>query len=37
MSILLESLQGIDRALDQLSTKARAAFLLAHLDGMSYA
>ena len=37
MSILLESLQRIDRALDQLSAKARAAFLLAHLDGMSYA
>ncbi|MBH1984348.1 MAG: sigma-70 family RNA polymerase sigma factor [Burkholderiales bacterium] len=37
MSILLESLQQVDRALDQLSSKARAAFLLAHLDGMSYA
>jgi len=37
MSILLESLQLVDRALDQLSAKARAAFLLAHLDGMTYA
>lgn len=37
MSILLESLQRIDRALDRLSAKAKAAFLLAHLDGMSYA
>lgn len=37
MSIVLESLQLIDRALDRLSGKAKAAFLLAHLDGMSYA
>lgn len=37
MAILLESLQRIDQALGKLSAKARAAFLMAHLDGMSYA
>ena len=37
LSILLESLQLVDRALERLSSKARAAFLLAHLDGMTYA
>ena len=37
MAILLESLQRIDHALDKLSAKARAAFLMAHLDGMRYA
>jgi len=37
LSILVESLQLIDRALDKLSSKARSAFLMAHLDGMSYA
>lgn len=37
LSILIESLHLIDRALDKLSSKARAAFLMAHLDGMSYA
>ncbi|WP_300759654.1 sigma-70 family RNA polymerase sigma factor [Janthinobacterium sp.] len=37
LSILVESLQLIDRALDTLSDKARNAFLMAHLDGMTYA
>lgn len=37
MAILLESLQRIDQALGTLPHKARAAFLMAHLDGMSYA
>ncbi|WP_293776293.1 sigma-70 family RNA polymerase sigma factor [uncultured Oxalicibacterium sp.] len=37
MSLLMESLQLIDRALQRLSTKARNAFLMAHLDGMRYA
>lgn len=37
MAIVLESLQRIDQALGKLPAKARAAFLMAHLDGMSYA
>lgn len=37
LSILMESLALVDRALSKLSTKARTAFLLAHLDGMTYA
>ena len=37
MSIVLESLQLIDRALGKLPVKARSAFLMAHLEGMSYA
>lgn len=37
MSIVLESLQLIDRALGRLPAKARSAFLMAHLEGMSYA
>ena len=37
LAIVLESLQLVDRALDKLSGKAKAAFLLAHLDGMTYA
>jgi RNA polymerase sigma-70 factor (ECF subfamily) len=37
IAIVVESLQLIDRALGQLSAPARQAFLLAHLDGMTYA
>lgn len=37
IAIVVESLQLIDRALGQLSDRARQAFLLAHLDGMTYA
>jgi RNA polymerase sigma-70 factor (ECF subfamily) len=37
IAIVAESLQLIDRALGQLSAPARQAFLLAHLDGMTYA
>ena len=37
MSIVLESLQLIDRALARLPAKARSAFLMAHLEGLSYA
>ena len=37
LAIVLESLQLSDRALNRLPGKAKAAFLLAHLDGMSYA
>ena len=37
IAIVVESLQLIDRALGQLPEPARQAFLLAHLDGMTYA
>jgi len=37
IAIVVESLQLIDRALGKLSQPARQAFLLAHLDGMTYA
>lgn len=37
LSILMESLSLVDRALARLSNKARSAFLFAHLDGMTYA
>ncbi len=37
LSIVVESLHMVDRLLHQLSTKARSAFLMAHLDGLSYA
>ena len=37
LSILVESLHMVDRLLNQLSVKARSAFLMAHLDGLSYA
>lgn len=35
-AIVLEALQEIDRLLGRLSVKARTAFLLSHLDGMTY-
>lgn len=35
--LALETLQEIDRALDGLPPAAREAFLLAHLEGLSYA
>lgn len=35
-ALLLESLEGIARALDSLSDKARHAFLLSQLDGLTY-
>lgn len=35
--IALESLQAVDQALDALAPRAREAFLLAHLEGLSYA
>lgn len=37
LSIVMESLLLIDRALSGLSAKAKTAFLLAHLDGLTYA
>ena len=36
-AVLLESLARLARALDTLSPKARAAFLMSQLDGLSYA
>lgn len=36
-ALALEALVAIDRALDGLTAKARQAFLLAHLEGLSYA
>ncbi len=36
-AMVLESLIAIDKALDGLSTKARAAFLYSQLDGLTYA
>ncbi|MDR0226832.1 MAG: sigma-70 family RNA polymerase sigma factor [Burkholderiaceae bacterium] len=33
----LQSLQALDQALDALAPKVREAFLLAHLEGLSYA
>ena len=33
----LESLQAVDQVLDALAPKAREAFLLAHLEGLTYA
>lgn len=35
-ALMLESLHLIDRLLDGLSVKARAAFLMSQLDGMTY-
>ena len=35
--MLLESLERLSRALDTLSPKARAAFLMSQLDGLTYA
>ena len=35
--IALESLQAVDQALDALAPKVREAFLLANLEGLSYA
>ncbi|MGE8443954.1 sigma-70 family RNA polymerase sigma factor [Comamonas testosteroni] len=35
--IVLESLQAVDQVLDALAPKAREAFLLAHLEGLTYA
>lgn len=35
--LLLESLLAIDKALESLSSKARQAFLLSQLDGLTYA
>jgi RNA polymerase sigma-70 factor (ECF subfamily) len=35
--IALESLQAVDQALDALAPRVREAFLLAHLEGLSYA
>jgi RNA polymerase sigma-70 factor (ECF subfamily) len=35
--MVLETLVAIDAMLDGLSTKARRAFLLSQLDGMTYA
>lgn len=35
--IAIESLQAVDQVLDVLAPKAREAFLLAHLEGLSYA
>lgn len=35
--LALEALRQVDQALDGLPAKAREAFLLAHLDGLSYA
>lgn len=35
--IALESLQAVDQVLDALAPKAREAFLLAHLEGLTYA
>lgn len=35
--IALESLQAVDQVLDSLPRRAREAFLLAHLEGQSYA
>lgn len=35
--IALESLQAVDQVLDALPSKAREAFLLAHLEGLTYA
>ena len=35
-ALVLEALTQIDRMLSQLPTKARAAFLLSQLDGLSY-
>lgn len=37
LSVVMESLLLIDRALSKLSVNAKTAFLLAHLDGLSYA
>ena len=36
-AVLLESLERLSRALDTLSPKARAAFLMSQLDGLTYA
>lgn len=36
-AILIDGLQEIDRLLGRLSIKARTAFLLSHLDGLTYA
>lgn len=36
-AVLLEALDGIARALDGLADKARQAFLLSQLDGLTYA
>lgn len=35
--IAIESLQAVDEVLDALAPKVREAFLLAHLEGMTYA
>lgn len=35
--IVLESLQAVDQVLDALPSRAREAFLLAHLEGLTYA
>lgn len=35
--IALESLQAVDQVLDALAPRAREAFLLAHLEGLTYA
>jgi RNA polymerase sigma factor (sigma-70 family) len=37
LSVVMESLLLIDRALSGLSVNAKTAFLLAHLDGLTYA
>ncbi|WP_075256617.1 sigma-70 family RNA polymerase sigma factor [Herbaspirillum camelliae] len=36
-ALLLEGLEEIDKLLGRLSVKARTAFLLSHLDGLTYA
>ncbi|WDZ98393.1 sigma-70 family RNA polymerase sigma factor [Herbaspirillum sp. WKF16] len=36
-AVVLEGLQEIDRLLGRLSVKARTAFLLSHLEGLTYA
>ena len=35
--MLLEALERLSRALDTLSVKARSAFLMSQLDGLTYA